>query len=112
MSARDEFITGLREFADWLEQNPEVQEPGDQRLLLALMTNPAVEEFAAGHGLTVVHDGEGNASCDLTFGPIVYHAYGYVDFVGHCKAAHERNARSWAQKNGLEIVPAEAVSAS
>lgn len=106
MSARDEFITGLREFADWLEQNPDVQEPGDQRLLLSLLTNPAVDEFAVEHGLTVVHDEEGNASCDVTFGPIVYHAYGYVDFAEHCKAAHERNARSWAQKNGLNIVPA------
>ena len=110
MTNRDEYISGLRQLADWLEQHPDVEEPQSQRLLLSLLTNPAVEEFAAEHGLTVGYDGEGNASCDLTFGPIVYHAYGYVDFAEHCKAANERNARSWAEKNGLDIVPAEAVT--
>ena len=103
-SARDEFTAGLRAFADFLEQNPSV-ETQSQRLLLALTTNEATEAFAAEHDLTVVYDGEGNASCDLKFGPIVYHVYGYRDFAEHCEKNNEQRARSWAESKGLAIVP-------
>lgn len=106
-SARDEFVAGLRKFADFLEQNPDVKEPGHQRLLLALTTNDAVESFAEEHGLTVELDKDGNASCDLVFDPVVYHAYGYVDFIKHCEQANEKRARDWAEAKGLAIVPAE-----
>ena len=105
-TARDEYIAGLRAFTDFLEQNPGV-EPQAQRLLLALTTNAAAEQFAAEHGLTVEYDDEGNASCDLKFGPVVYHAYGYVDFAEHCEQNTERRARRWAEAKGLAIVPAE-----
>lgn len=106
MSA-EEFTTGLRAFADWLDAHPETKAPGDQRFLLALHTNPAVEQFAAEQGLTVAYDDEGNASCALTFGPITYYAYGYVDFAAHCDKSDERTARKWAGRKGMTIVPAE-----
>lgn len=97
-------VAGLRDFADFLESNPDVREPDYQRVLLPLMSNSAVEEFAAKHDLTVGFDDEGNASCDLRFGPINYHAYGYVNFEEHCERASERQARNWAAAQGLELV--------
>ncbi|MER5461601.1 hypothetical protein ABT010_13125 [Streptomyces sp. NPDC002668] len=106
-TARDEFVAGLRAFADFLEQNPGVKAPGDQRLLLALTTNDAVESFAVEHGLPLEFDKDGNAFCDLAFGPVVYHAYGYVDFNKHCEQANEKRARRWAEAKGLALVPAE-----
>lgn len=104
--SNEEFTAGLRAFADWLDANPETQAPQHQRLLLALSTNTAVEEFAAGHGLTVAYDDDGNASCALKFGPITYHAYGYVDFEATRDKHMERDAREWAGRKGMEIVPA------
>ncbi|WP_086710280.1 hypothetical protein [Streptomyces antimycoticus] len=108
---RAAFVAGLRALADFLEATPSVPEADGQRLLLPLHTNPAVEAFAAEHNLTVEYNAEGNASADLVFGPVVYHAYGYVDFIEHCERSNERNAREWAARKGLEIRPAEAVSA-
>jgi hypothetical protein len=104
---RAEYVAALRAFADWLDANPDVETPGYQRLLLALTTNEAVEEFAQAHGLDVAYDDEGNASADLAFGPIVYHVYGYVDFAAHCERNAERDARAWASKKGMVIQPAE-----
>lgn len=104
---RAAYVAALREFADWLDVNPTVREPQGQRLLLSLTTNPAVVEFAGDHGLTVEYDDEGNASAALNFGPIRFHAYGYVDFAEHCKANNERRAREWAKSKGLEIRESE-----
>lgn len=104
-TARDEFIDGVRAFADFLEQHPDIKEPLPMRFLLALMTNDAAEAFAAEHDLTVEYDGEGNASCDLAFGSVVYHAYGYRDFAEHCEKSNERQARRWVESKGLAIVP-------
>lgn len=101
---RAEFTAGLRQFADWLDANPQYPNPSDQRVLLSLLTNDAVTEFAQQHGLDTAADDEGNLSVNLTFGPIVYHAYGYVDFDAHQAAHNERQARYWADRNGLEIV--------
>jgi hypothetical protein len=105
MSDRADFTTGLRQLADWLDANPQVRQPGSERLLISLSTNPAVEEFAAQHGLQTTADDEGNLSADLTFGPITYHAYGYVDFDAHCARNDERRARSWAAEQGLTLTP-------
>lgn len=101
---RAEFTAGLRELADFLDANTQYPAPSDRRLLLCLLTNPAVEEFAARHGLETKADEEGNLSADMAFGPISYHAYGYVDFEVHQAATAERNARDWADKQGLELV--------
>ncbi|MGW3321077.1 hypothetical protein [Streptomyces virginiae] len=98
---------GLRELADWLDANPDVPLQAT-RILLALSTNPAVAEFAAQHGWPVTRDGEGNASAERTFGPITFHAYGYVDFAAHYAASSERQARKWAAEQGLEITAPEA----
>lgn len=106
-SERAQFITGMRDFADWLEQNPDVRDPGSQRFLLSLTTNPAVEEFAARHGLTVTVDNDGNAFTDISFGPVTYHAYGYADFDQFVADQAEQDARQWADKNGMTIQPAE-----
>lgn len=102
---RAQFIAGLRAFADWLDANPDVEAPRDQRFLLALSINPAVAEFAAQHGLETTADDEGNLSATVTFGPVHYKAYGYTDFAAHCDANAERNARDWADRNGLQIAP-------
>jgi hypothetical protein len=108
---RAEAIEGLRALAAFLEANPSVPTFSGQRLNVPLHTNPAVEAFAAEHQLTVEYDEEGNASTDLKFGSMTYHVYGYVDFVEHCARQAERNARSWAARKGLELRPAEQVSA-
>lgn len=111
-TGRAAFIAGVREFADWLEANPQITTPLNGRFLLALHTNPAVEAFAAEHDLTVVYDAEGNAATDVTFGPVSYHAYGYVDFAEHCERNNERQARSWADRKGLTLVPQQAEGAT
>jgi len=107
VNPRDKYIAGLRAFANWLEASPEMQEPINQQLLVPLMTNAATESFAKTHGLDVAYDAEGNASCSLKFGPITYHAYGYVDFAEHVERANERDARRWADRKGLVIQPAD-----
>ncbi|NUV65726.1 hypothetical protein G6W57_01170 [Streptomyces sp. CAI-121] len=107
MTYRTEYIAGIRAFADWLENNPAVAVPGSEKFLLPLHTNPAVEEFAAKHSLAVAADSEGNESAEVTFGPIAYQAYGYVDFNEHLARNDERNARRWAEKQGLEFRRAE-----
>lgn len=103
MTDRNEYIAGLREFADWLEKNPAVETPYGERFLLALTTNPAVEAFATKHGLTVDTDDDGNTSADLHFGPIRYHAYGYADFTAYTAEWDEKRARRWVEKQGLEL---------
>lgn len=105
-------IAGLRALADFLESDPSRPVPSSQHLNVPLMKNPVVEEFAAGQGLAVEYDDEGNASTDLKFGPLTYHVYGYVDFDAHIERHAETNARSWAERNGLEIRPAEAAQVS
>ncbi|MET9222427.1 hypothetical protein ABZX65_27185 [Streptomyces sp. NPDC003300] len=106
MSAREEYIAALREFADFLEANEDVREPHGQRFLLSLSTNAAVEEFAAAHGLEVSYDADGNSEAPMLFGPITFLAYGYADFDAHCELTAERNARTWAERKGMTIVPA------
>lgn len=110
---RTETIEGLRALADFLEANPTVPVPtyGPHQYNVPLHTNQAVEEFAAEHGLTVQYDDEGNARVKAEFGRVLYEAYGYVDFKEHCDRNAERNARSWAERKGLELRPAEQVSA-
>lgn len=102
---RDGYIAGLRQLADWLEVNPDVAAPSSGRFLLPLTTNPAVEEFAAPHGLDVEVDSNGNTEAVLHFGPIKYVAYGYADFNEFCKENNEKQARNWADKNGMIIQP-------
>ncbi len=106
MERRAEFIAGVRALAAWLEVNPQVPAPGDRRFLLALLTNGAVEAFAAEHGLRVCYDEEGNASCRVIFGPVCYRAYGYVDFQAHCERSEKRDAEQYATRHGLQLVPA------
>ncbi|GAA1164383.1 hypothetical protein F4556_002388 [Kitasatospora gansuensis] len=101
---RTHFLTGMRQFTDWLTANPDCPAPRDERILLFLATNQAVTEFATRYDLDPKADAEGNLSVNLTFGPIVYHVYGYVDFNAHCAASDERQARTWAAGQGLEIV--------
>lgn len=99
---RAQYVAGLRGLADWLECSA-APIPTGHRLLLPLHSNPAVEAFAAEHDLEVVYDREGNASADLRFGQIAYHVFGYVDFGKHCERAEERQARAWADRNGLVL---------
>lgn len=101
---RTAFTAGLREFADFLDANEQYPVPSRHQILLPLTTNSAVEEFAARHGLGIEADKEGNLSATLTFGPVTYLAYGYVDFEEHRAATAERDARTWASQQGLELV--------
>ncbi|MFD3955851.1 MULTISPECIES: hypothetical protein [Streptomyces] len=103
MTDRTQYIAGLRQLATWLEENPSVRVSSDERFLVPLHTNSAVEEFAAKHSLPVVTDDEGNKSTQMQFGPITYYAYGYVDFAQHMAEDSERRARKWAEEQGLEI---------
>lgn len=107
MSARDEYIAGLREFADWLERHPEVKAPTHERMLLPLSTNSAVEEFAAEHELTVEVDSHGNTEATLRFGPLAYVAYGYANFKEFCEQRAEEQAREWAEKNSMALEPVD-----
>lgn len=100
---RDEYIAALRKLADWLESNPAVKVPTDRIMLLPLHTNKAVQEFAETCGLTVSLDSDGNASADVDFGGIVYHAYGYDDFDAFHAGHKEKQARRWADENGMVI---------
>jgi len=110
MSTRDDYVASLRAFADWLEhQGPEgveVTQLQGQRFLIALSTNPPVEEFARKHKADVQYDDEGNASCSITFGSITCQAYGYADFAQHIRQSEEKYARRWADENDMAIVPA------
>lgn len=101
---RAEFTAGLRQFADWLDANTDYPVPARNQVLLPLTANPAVEEFAAKFGLSTVADKEGNLSAEVSFGPVSYLAYGYVDFTAHLAASNEHQARTWAAKHGLQIV--------
>ncbi|MFD4263972.1 hypothetical protein ACFWR9_41810 [Streptomyces sp. NPDC058534] len=100
-------IDALRALADFLESNPALPAPSSQQLLVPLHTNPAVEEFASEHGLPVAYNDEGNASVTVEFGTLRYHVYGYVNFAEHCERDAERQARTWAERQGLELRPAE-----
>ncbi|QQC89869.1 hypothetical protein [Streptomyces alfalfae] len=105
---RREFIAGLRALADFLEATPSVPcSSSEERLLLPLHTNTAVQEFAAAHGLTVEYDEDGNAQINLPFGPITYNVYGYADFDAHYARRQEKQARTWAADHGLALFPAE-----
>lgn len=108
ISKRAELIAGLRELADALEADASMPVPGSQKLNVYLSTNAQVGQFAAERGLAVEYDDEGNASADITFGPMTYHVYSYADFEEHRERWAERDARSWAERNGLEIRPADA----
>lgn len=100
---RVEYIAALRQIADWLEQHPEAPTPSGDRLLVPLMTNAAVEEFAACHGFTAEVDKDGNASVSLHFGPITFHAYGYADWETWHEQHKEKTARAWADSKGMNI---------
>lgn len=105
---RDAYIAGLRELADWLERNPDVAFPRYSReITIPLHANPQVEEFARAADLEVVTDEVGNASASVTFGAIVYRAYGYADWDQHIAQHHETQARRWADKNDMVIQPRE-----
>ena len=105
---RAAFIAGLRDLATWLETTPAapVSPYLHPQLPMPLHTNEAVSQTAAALGLDVATDDEGNTSCDVAFGPVVWHMYGYADFKQHVEQATERRARQWADRNGLEIRPA------
>ena len=105
---RDAFVDGLRQFADFLDSHPDVETPRDEKFLLALHTIDAVVSFAARFDRAdeVQIDADGNASFELAFGPIVYHAYGYADFDDFCNRLYESRARDWAAKHNMALIPA------
>lgn len=105
---RDAYIAGLREIADWLEQNPDAAFPRySTDINVPLMDNAKVEEFASAVGAEIGFDENGNASADIKFGSIVYHAYGYADWDRHIADRSESQARTWADENDMVIQPRE-----
>lgn len=109
MSApRSEYISSLRQLADWLAAHPDMPVPSYRSAVnLPVLTNAAVEEFATTHAHAVVYDSEGNASVSVSFGSIDYHVYGYMDFEAHVAASNERDARQWADEHGVDLVRRE-----
>lgn len=105
---RANYIAGARAMLDWLEAHPDTNLPSLDKVLVALTTNSAVEEWATAHGLTdlVTYDDEGNASADVEFGPVTLHVYGYRDFTEHSDKLDGRTAERYAAKHGLELVEA------
>lgn len=102
------FVDGLVELAGWLETRPDAVPVYSNRILLALHTNGAVEDFAARHGFEVAYsDPEGNASANIQFGAITFHVYGYFDWDEHCERAERRDAEAYAAKHGMTLVPAD-----
>ena len=99
-NVRDAFVDGMREFADFLDSHPDVQAPHDEKFLLPLHTIDAVVSFAArfSRAEDVRIEDDGAAFFELSFGPIVYQAYGYADFDDYCKRMYESRARDWAAK--------------
>lgn len=105
--ARDEYIAGLRELADWLEQHPGVEVPYVKDISVPLASNPRVAEFAAAAGVDVQTDKAGNTSARIEFGSLTYYAYGYADWNQHLADHYEGLARNWADKHGMVIEPRE-----
>lgn len=104
---RAAFTRDLRRFAAGLDAWHDLPLPYTDTFNVPLSTNEAVETFAGARGLKVAYDTEGNSSAEMSFGTITYHVYGYTDFAAHRKATAERDARRWADQNGMEIRPAE-----
>lgn len=102
---RFEYVAGLRALADWLEQTPTAPVPTTDQVLLPLLTNDAVAQFAGVHQLDVETDSDGNTCCRRHFGPLSIHAYGYADFTTFRDRVDERTARQWAARQGLTIQP-------
>lgn len=105
---RAAYTSSLRQLADWIDAHPELPIPYVSDLLTPLHTNAAVEDFAKAVELEATADKEGNLSVAVSFGPINYRVYGYVDFGEHVRVGDEKQARRWAAENGLDLVPAEA----
>jgi hypothetical protein len=103
---RDEYITGLHQLADWLTLNPTAPYPEyNDRVLLSLTTNTALQSFADEFDLPVATDADGNTSAELHFGTLTYHAYGYADFSAHQETQAAESAEAWAQRSGHQIIP-------
>ncbi|MFE5368103.1 hypothetical protein [Streptomyces mirabilis] len=104
---RTEYIAGLRQLADWLEQHPDADVPYVADIAVPLFSNEAVEAFAAGNGLEVRIDSDGNASATVPFGRLVYRVYGYANWDAWKIHHDEKTARNWADKNDMVIQPRE-----
>lgn len=111
---RAQYIQGLHDLAEWLKANPAapIPSPTLQRMGMPVMTNTAVVAFAIKHGLTYDFDSDGNASCDVHFGPVALNVYGYANFTTHLAQMNERHAREWADRQGLVIQKTPLAAAS
>lgn len=107
MTDRNEYIRGLRELADWLENNADVDVPYVKTIAVPLTTNTRVADFATAAGLEVVTDDDGNTKASVHFGALTYYGYGYADFPATDAKYTEQNARTWADKNNMTIQPRE-----
>lgn len=102
---RSEYIAGLRQLADWLEQCPGVAVPYVKDISVPLNSNPGVAEFAAAAGVDIETDDVGNTQATIQFGPLKYYGYGYADWDNHLAEHYENQARAWADKNDMVIQP-------
>lgn len=104
---RDAYIAGLRQLADWLEQNPSVAVPYTKDISVPLHSNPRVAEFAAAADVDIETDDAGNTQATIKFGPLTYYGYGYADWDNHLAEHYENQARTWVDKHGMVIEPRE-----
>jgi hypothetical protein len=101
------YITGIREYATWLEAHPDVAIPDEERLLRPVHTNDALATFAAALDLTeqITVDEEGNASVTIPFGGgVSLHVYGYRDHAASADRIDARTAHTYATRHHLRLV--------
>lgn len=84
MATREEFIKGLRDLADYLEQNGLVPVPGTRREISVIPLGTDAEKYAAvdaaayAMGVDAVMDGD-TYECAVQFGPIEYRAFAHTE---------------------------------
>ncbi|MEY9876596.1 hypothetical protein ABH931_006106 [Streptacidiphilus sp. MAP12-33] len=107
MTEREQFIQGLRQLVDWLTLNPDIPAPTSRQFLVPLHSNAPVRQLAEHLGTDLATDEHGNCSTEVTFGPVTYLAYGYVDFTAHMERRSAENAENYAQRHNLTLTPKE-----
>lgn len=105
MTNREQFIQGLRQFADWLAANPNMPTPHPQDFLAPLPTNRTVLDIAEHLNTEVSTDAEGNCRTRLSFGPVGYRAFSYADFQAHLDRSEAITAQLYAERHNLTLTP-------
>lgn len=106
---RTDYINGLRQLADFLTNNPTAPIPLP-RINVCVFANAKVTAFGNLDDvqLTPTADDEGNLAITVMVGSIEYYVYGYANWDEHRATWEAKQARDWADKNGMQLVRADA----